>query len=93
MSKLTSTFGLKIRKMEDELYLDCECHAEVIKLNYWKEDGDFSVTVFSYAPKSLSLVERIKYLFCGQSTSTDVILSEYNASKLANFITNNIKNG
>lgn len=93
MSITIPTFGLKIRKMEEELYLDCECHAEILKVNYWKEDNDFSVTVFRYAPKSLSLVDRIKFIFCGGSTAPDVILSEHNASKLANFITNNIKNG
>jgi hypothetical protein len=91
MSKVTLTFDLKIRKMGEELNLDCECHAEILKVSYWKEDSEFILTLFRCSSKTFSLWSRIKFLFCGHGISNDVILSEYNASKLANFITNNIK--
>jgi hypothetical protein len=79
--------------MEEELNLNCECHAEMIKISYWADDNEFIVTLFTCSPYSYSLWDRIKFLFRGHDISHDVILSGYSASKLAEFVTNNIKHG
>jgi hypothetical protein len=77
--------------MEEELNLDCECHAEIVKIIHYKEESEFGLVVFRYAPESLSLVDRIKFIFGGH-IATDVILSERSAFKMADFITNHINN-
>ena len=74
----------------EELNLNCECHAEILKVSYWKDPNEFILTLFTCSPYSFSLWDRIKFLFRGHDISHDVILSPDNASKLADFLNNNI---
>jgi hypothetical protein len=76
-----------------ELKLSCECNSEILNVSQWDDEDEFIFVVYYYAPIRYSIWRRIKFLFSGNISYNEVILSGHNASKLADFITNNIKNG
>lgn len=71
-----------------DIKLDCECHNEILCVDSF--DEQFTFVVYKYAPIRYSLWRRINFLFSGRITYNEVILSAENASKLADFITNQI---
>ena len=72
-----------------EIKLTCECHNEILCVDTW--ENDFTFVVYKYAPIRYSLWRRIKFLFSGHIEYNEVILSAENASKLADFIKNELK--
>ena len=73
------------------LKLDCECHAEILDVEYWEEEKQFCFVVFRYAPLRFSWKRRLQFLFSGTIDYNEIFLSHENASKLACFLNNNIK--
>jgi hypothetical protein len=73
-----------------EIKLQCECYNEILQVE--ESEGDFWLVVYKYSPVRYSLWRRLKFLFRGRITYNEVVLSAENASKLADFITNQINN-
>ncbi len=73
-----------------DIKLPCECNNEILSVSRWDDEDEFIFVVYYYAPIRYSLWRRIKFLFSGHITYNEVILSAENASKLADFINNQI---
>ena len=74
----------------DNIKLDCECRNEILNVSRWNDEDEFYIVVYYHWPIRYSLWRRIKFLFSGHITYNEVILSAENASKLADFINNQV---
>lgn len=78
----------------DNIRVDCECHTEILEVDYFKEENQFCLLVYRYAPLRVSFWRRLRFLFRGTVEYNEIVLSPENANKVANFINiNNIVNG
>ena len=72
----TSTLGRK------DLYLDCNCQGEIVRLSKWDDEEEIYLTVYQYLSQRYSLWERIKILVGGKVKTCDIILSKENFNKI-----------
>lgn len=83
-------FGVEYKDKETtELYLSCECGSEILKIESFTDEDSVYLTVFKYAPESISLFKRLSLawdVLNGRKINTaDVVLSAENFNKLKNF--------
>lgn len=76
-------------KYETEMYLSCNCHGEILKVEKFAEEDEYYLTVFKYKDLEYSFLERLKLawkVFRGRGLNTfDIILSSQNFNKLRDF--------
>jgi hypothetical protein len=70
----------------------CECGAEIMEVEYWKEEKSFCFTQFKYLPHFYNFKRRLKFLFFGTITFNKIILDHTNAKYIADYINENLKN-
>lgn len=72
-----------------ELFIQCECQGEVLKIDKWEDDEEYYITVFKYSFPDISFFSRIKYawsVLCGRGIGTaDLVLSKENFNKIKKF--------
>jgi hypothetical protein len=76
--------------MKKELFIQCECQGEILKVDKFEDEQEYYLTVFKYYFPSLSFLRRIKYalkILKGEGIrTTDIVLSQENFNKLKNDI-------
>lgn len=75
-----------------DIKLDCECHCEILRIEYWNDDMELCISRYIHAPykDKYGLWERIKFFFTGQHSYHEIILSKDKAKQLADFINTNL---
>lgn len=76
--------------MKTELFIQCECQGEILKVEKFDEENEYYLTVFKYYHPSLFFLRRIKYawkVLKGEGIQTaDIVLSQENFNRLKNGI-------
>lgn len=76
--------------MKKELFIQCECQGEILKIDKFEDEQEYYLTVFKYHFPSLSFLHRIKYawkVLKGEGIRTaDIVLSQENFNILKNGI-------
>lgn len=72
-----------------ELFIQCECQGEVLKIDKWEDDEEYYLTVFKYSSPSISVFSRIGYawkvLFGRGIRTADLVISKENFNKIKKF--------
>lgn len=72
-----------------DLYINCECNSEILRITKWEDDDEFYLTAYEYSPSSTSFLRQIKRAFnilCGKNTVTkELIISKENFNKIKKF--------
>jgi hypothetical protein len=75
--------------MKKELFIQCECQGEILKIDKFEDESEYYLTVFKYYFPSLTLFRRIKYawkILKGEGIRTaDIVLSQESFNKIKNF--------
>lgn len=74
--------GVNRRK---DLYLECACKSEVLRVSKWEDEQEIYLSVYSYFNEKYSFWERLKFLFGGKTKTTDIILNKKEFNKLKKF--------
>src|SRR3990172_6696769 len=79
---------LKAPKKKD-LYVNCECDSEILRITKWEDEDEFYLTVYEYSPSSVSFSRRIGMAFDvlrGKKIKTkELIISKENFNKIKKF--------
>ena len=72
-------------------YIECECHSELLQIQYNEEDKEFYLSLYEYGLKNqLSFCEKIKYiskiLKFGKLSQDGIILNKKETKKLKDFL-------
>ncbi len=72
-----------------ELFIECNCHGEILKIDKFEDEEEYYLTVFKYSFPSISFFRRIKYaldVLRGKGIITsDLVLSPENFNKIKKF--------
>lgn len=72
-----------------DLYINCECDSEILRITKWEDEDEFYLTVYEYSPSSVSFSRRIGMAFdilFGKNTVTkELIISKENFNKIKKF--------
>lgn len=72
-----------------ELFIECECHGEILKIDKFSDEYEYYLTVFKYYFPSISFLRRIRYaldVLRGKGIETaDLIISKENFNKIKKF--------
>jgi hypothetical protein len=72
-----------------DLYVNCECDSEILRITKWEDEDEFYLTVYEYSPSSVSFLRRIGMAFdmlLGNKTVTkELIISKENFNKIKKF--------
>ena len=71
--------------MKTEIKIDCECGAEILKVEYWPEDNTYCLVNFRYSPLRFSLKRRLRFLFTGIVEYNEIICGEKQIHELQEF--------
>ena len=75
--------------MKKELFIQCECQGEILKVDKFEDEQEYYLTVFRYYFPSLSFFSRIKYawkVLKGEGIQTaGIVLSYENFNKIKKF--------
>lgn len=72
-----------------ELFIQCECGGEIVKIDKWEDDEEYYLTIFKYSFPTVSFWGRIKYaidVLRGKGiVVADVVLSKESFNKIKRF--------
>jgi len=85
--------GSAISPKKKDLYVNCECDSEILRITKWEDEDEFYLTVYEYSPSSISLtpslLRRISMAFDllrGKKIKTkELIISKENFNKIKKF--------
>lgn len=69
----------------------CECGNEILQVEYWDDERNFCFAQFKYHPHWYSFRRRLRFLFTGEITYNEIMLSRESAKEIADFINDNLK--
>lgn len=72
-----------------DLYINCECDSEILRITKWEDEDEFYLTVYEYSPSSVSFSRRIgmvfNILFGKKVVTKELIISKENFNKIKKF--------
>ena len=68
-----------------ELYLDCTCSTEILRVSKFDDEDEVYMTVYQYSSQRFSFLERLRILFGGKNKTANLILSKESFDKLKIF--------
>lgn len=75
--------------MKKELFIECECHSEILKLDKFDDEEEIYLTIYKYYFPKSSLWRRIKSaikILIGEGIRTaDIVLSKESFNKIKKF--------
>ena len=79
----------KVEPNKKELFIQCECQGEILKIDTWEDEEEYYLSVFRYYFPYISFFRRIKYawkvLKVEGVTTADIILSKENFNKIKKY--------
>lgn len=80
---------LKTKHEKKELFIQCECQGEILKIDKWEDEEEYYLTVFKYSFPNISFLRRIGYawnVLKGEGVrAAGLVLSKENFNKIKKF--------
>ena len=78
--------------MNNELYIQCDCSAEVLKIEFDKEDKQYYISIYEYKTNKYPIKQKLKWIWriirYGTPYGDQVVISEEKARKIGRWLVN-----
>ena len=76
--------------MENELYIPCDCSAEVLKIEFDEESKQYYLSIFEYKSNKYPIIHKLRWIWRiirnGTPYGDQVVISEDKAQKIGRWL-------